>query len=294
MENKKLNFYLPEFFYKFNLNSQFVLLQNNKPEVFRDGAVIAGVYGCFPTSIWNAGRCMSGYCSKENMMNTSKFYNDNGVAIRYTFTNQLIEEKHLQDTFCNLALEVNHNEMNDVIVYSELLEKYIRENYPKYGIISSTTKRILDEDALLEELEKGYKLVVIDYNYNNTDLLFESPIVDHAGDIELLVNAYCRDKCTIRCDHYKALSEQQINYLETTDFPMCSNVGEDFYTVMKNRKSFIKVEDLYGGYTDAGYRHFKIEGRTNNNFDVLESYIYYLIKPEYQNEVRLQVLKGLH
>ena len=293
MKNDKLNFYLPEFFYKFNLNSKFVMLQKERPEVFRDGAVISGVYGCFPTSIWNAGRCMSGYCSKENMENTSKFYNENGVSIRYTYTNQLIEEKHLYDTFCNLSMEVNNNGMNDVIVYSELLEKYIRENYPSYGIISSTTKRILNDKTLLEELEKGYKLVVIDYNYNNSELLFESPIVDHAGNIELLVNAYCRDNCSIRCDHYKALSEQQITYAETSDFPMCNNIVEDFYTVMKTRKSFIKVEDLYGKYADAGYRHFKIEGRTNNNFDVLESYIYYMIKPEYQNEIRLRLIKEI-
>lgn len=74
---------------------------------------------------------------------------------------------------------------------------------------------------------------------------------------------------------------------------MCSNIVEDFYTVMKTRDSFIKVEDLYGKYAEAGYRHFKIEGRTNNNFDVLESYIYYMIKPKYQNEVRLQILRGL-
>lgn len=289
----KLHFYLPEFFYKYNLNSQFILLQNNRPEVFRDGAVISGVYGVFPTSIWNAGRCMTGYCSYENMVNTSKFYNDNGVSIRYTYTNQFIKEKHLYDTFCNLSMEVNNNGMNDVIVYSPLLEEYIRDKYPNYGIISSTTKRIIDDDALKDELEKCYKLVVIDYNYNNTDKLFESPIVDHAGDIELLVNAYCRDNCSIRCNHYSDLSRQQIEFKENSDFPMCENIVDDFYTIMKTRKSFITVEDLYGKYADAGYQHFKIEGRTNNNFDVLESYIYYMIKPEYQNEIRLQILRGL-
>lgn len=290
---KKINFYLPEFFYKYKMNSKFILLQKERPEVFRDGAVISGVYGCFPTAIWNGGRCITGNCSYENMVNTSQFYNENGVSIRYTFTNQLIEQKHLSDTFCNMQMEVNDNGMNDVIVNSPLLEEYIREKYPSYGIISSTTKRILDDAKLEEELNKDYKLVVIDYNYNNSDLMFKSPIANHADKIEILVNAYCRDNCSIRCNHYAELSRQQIEYREKTEFPMCNNIVEDFYTVMKTRKSFVTVEDVYGKYADAGYQHFKIEGRTNNGFDVLESYIYYMIKPEYQNEIRLRLIKEI-
>jgi hypothetical protein len=35
-----------------------------------------------------------------------------------------------------------------------------------------------------------------------------------------------------------------------------------------------------------GFCHFKIEGRTDNIVDVIESYLYYMIKPEWQNFVR--------
>ena len=62
---------------------------------------------------------------------------------------------------------------------------------------------------------------------------------------------------------------------------------------MRTRKSFIKREDLYGKYKDAGYRHFKIEGRTNSTYDVLESYLYYMVKPENIDRVRLKALKAL-
>ena len=48
-----------------------------------------------------------------------------------------------------------------------------------------------------------------------------------------------------------------------------------------------------GKYKDAGYQHFKIEGRTNSVYDVLESYLYYMVKPEYIDKVRLKALKAM-
>jgi hypothetical protein len=38
-----------------------------------------------------------------------------------------------------------------------------------------------------------------------------------------------------------------------------------------------------------GYEHFKIEGRTMHPLNVVESYVYYLAKPEYRDMVRLKL-----
>ena len=62
---------------------------------------------------------------------------------------------------------------------------------------------------------------------------------------------------------------------------------------MEKRKRFIKIEDLYECYKNAGYQHFKIEGRTMKMPDILESYIYYMILPEYRDKIRLQALRQL-
>ena len=40
-----------------------------------------------------------------------------------------------------------------------------------------------------------------------------------------------------------------------------------------------------------GFNHFKIEGRTMPIAQVIESYVYYLVKPEYQNKIRLLILE---
>jgi hypothetical protein len=303
--NDKMNFYLPEFFYNYDMNMAFAQLLQSNPELFYEDVKIAGVYGCFPTSIWNGGRVMVGNCSKENMKNTIKAFNDMGVGIRYTFTNCLLKNGDLNDRFCNLEMELLYDAAekagdkiidNEVIVNSEMLADYIGSIYPGIPLISSTTKRLTDDQEVKDEVNNyRYRLVVLDYNYNNEDKLFEGWFAENSDKFEILLNAYCQDNCPARSRHYRQLSFQQLNFNEDTpDFQGCCHIGDDFYTVMETRKRFVTVEDLhYGKYRAAGYRNFKIEGRTNDKYDVLESYIYYMIRPEYRDKVRLKALKAI-
>lgn len=41
-----------------------------------------------------------------------------------------------------------------------------------------------------------------------------------------------------------------------------------------------------------GFSNFKIEGRNTHDFNTIESYIYYLIKPEYKDIVRDKLVKS--
>jgi hypothetical protein len=36
-----------------------------------------------------------------------------------------------------------------------------------------------------------------------------------------------------------------------------------------------------------GFENFKIEGRATHQSSVIESYVYYMVKPEYRDEIRL-------
>ena len=42
-----------------------------------------------------------------------------------------------------------------------------------------------------------------------------------------------------------------------------------------------------------GINNFKIEGRTANVFSLVETYCHYLIKPQYQGVVRIQLFNNL-
>lgn len=284
-----INFYLPDF----NYNSGIILLladtMERNPEWFYDDIRIASAYGAFPSSIWNGGRNTYNRVTNEEMRRTIEEFNRRGIAIRYTFTNPLLEEKHVYDTFCNLCLELANNGMNEVIVNSPILEEYVRKNFPKYKLISSTTKCLSKEALIQDELNKDYYLVVLDSAMNNTDEIFA---LDHKEKVELIANHFCQDNCPNRKKHYEAVGRAQLTFSKC-DFPPCKNLAREFYQIMENR-SFISNELIHGKYKEAGFRHFKLDGRGFPPHKAMDSFLYYLVKPEYKEIVRGILLKEIY
>jgi collagenase-like PrtC family protease len=256
-----------------------------EPAIFNDGMRISAAYGCFPGNIWNGGRVIIGLASKEDIQYAVREYNNRGIAIRLTFTNPCLEKMHLLDTYCNLCMLLADNGKNEVLVNSALLEDFIRANYPDYKIISSTTKCLYDLERIKEELEKDYHLVVLDSAMNNTEELFR---LDHKEKIELIVNHYCADNCPRRKEHYKLVGESQLEYAEIS-FP-CENIKRSFQEIQKNR-SFISTDLIYEKYVPAGFTNFKLDGRGFRKEKVLESFAYYLAKPEYREMVLERLTK---
>lgn len=280
--------YFPSFFELFNIYKSLIRMQERHGELFYDKISIGAIYGCFPGSVWNGGRFSGGTCDKSRILDVMEFYNNHEIPIRFTYTNQYINETFLDDSFCNWILEVFNNGINQVIVNSSILEKYIRTMYPRYKLISSTTKCITDYDELLLELEKDYYMTVIDYRYNNTEALMHIPNKDKC---ELLLNAYCFDNCVERKKHYEAVDLGQIRNIKKT-FHSCEALKRDFYDIFDN-KSFISVEKMLDWYVPNGFHHFKVEGRGYNTVDVIESIVYYFVKAEYRDIVRLKLLKEM-
>lgn len=284
-----INFFLPDFYTNFRLIVAVDDMMKAAPELFFEDVRIGAAYGCFPGSIWNGGRVMLGSCTKQEIEYAISELNGRGIAVRYTFTNPLIEKQHLFDTFCNLCMEMADNGQNEVIVNSPVLEEFIRKMYPDFALISSTTKCLNDRESITRELEKDYALVVLDSALNNTDELFFLP---HKEKIELIVNHYCQDDCPRRREHYETVGRCQLEFSETT-FPACANINRDFYQIMENR-SFISTEDIFGKYHEAGFSNFKLDGRGFNKYKVLESFVYYLVRPEYRDKVRYTLLKEIY
>ena len=169
MAAKEVYWHLPGFCYFRLLNQVIINLMKDYPEKFRDGYRSGSVYGTFPGAIWNGGRAVFGITGKNDIENILKIYNSRGIPVRFTWTNSLIEEKHLQDTYCNLIMRMADNGLNQVLVNTPVLEEYIRREYPDFKLISSTTKRITGVDGVLEELQKDYFLVVLDYDLNHNE-----------------------------------------------------------------------------------------------------------------------------
>lgn len=299
-----IRFHIPDFLKHFSLNMHLLRMMKQRPEAFRENVTIGSVYGVFPTAVWNGGRFLQGQCDERVIREVLKMFHAEGIPCRFTFTNTMLEERHLKDPFCNRLLQLADSRIDEVIVASPLLEAYLRKKYPQFKLISSTCKTITDMEALSAELTKDYALVVLDYRLNNNWEMLSQ--ITQPQKCELLVDACCDPDCPRRRDHYDCISKSQIAFADWAksaktgarppQLPVqsfrCRYMELPLYATTGFR-THITPEALYEKYVPAGFCNFKLEGRSLPDIDVLETYVYYLVRPEFQNEIRLELLLRL-
>ena len=283
----KIYWHLPGFCYFFYLNQIIIKLMRDHPERFYENYTVGSVYGTFPGAIWNGGRAVFGVTAKGDMEKIISTYNRMGVPVRFTWTNSLITEEHLNDTYCNLIMRVADNGKNQVLVNRPVLEDYLRERYPHFQYISSTTKRLTRLAEVQEELEKDYYLVVLDYDLNHNEEVLKA-LEPQASRIEILVDEICFPGCPKRKEHYADESRMQLEFEKGTVFPCPNRTKRPSFSECRKREAFISREEL-GGYIERGYRNFKLVGRGLPIEMVKESYLYYLVKENDREYIRRKV-----
>lgn len=292
-----VKFHIPDFMHHFRLNLTLAEYMKRSPEAFCENVKIGSVYGTFPDMTWNGGRFLQGKCDRRVVTAVINELNSRGIPLRFTFTNPCIKAEHLTDPYCNEVLKEADNGLNEAIVFSPLLEDYLREFYPDIPLTSSTCRQIKDIGKLHEEMEKDYSLVVLDYNFNNDFEVLEN--LPHKEKAELLINSCCHPGCQRRGEHYRSIGRSQIACAELhkknpaapySPEPFhCECMRKTLYETV-NSPLHISPDMIYGKYVPMGYENFKIEGRSVPDVNVLENYVYYMIKPEYRDEARLDML----
>lgn len=105
----EVKFHLPGLRRNYPLNMMVFSLLKEHPEFFREGVQIGSFFGEFPTSLWNGGRnSRADQCSADYVNIVIKSMNDRGIPVRFTYTNMLLDEKDLEDTYCNYCVEAAH------------------------------------------------------------------------------------------------------------------------------------------------------------------------------------------
>lgn len=297
-----VRFHLPGLRYNYPLNMFWLSLMKQYPEYFREGVEIGSFFGTFPFSLWNGGRLIAhDQCSADFVKTVVKNINDQGIPVRYTFNNTMITKDELDDPFCNFCMDVANNGMNEVMIFSPILEEYLRGKYPDFKYNSSTCKEIKNVDDLNAELDRDYQYVVLDYNLNNRWDLLES--VQKKDKLEVLVNTLCSPGCKRRGDHYKNIAKNQKIIKKNRTMPpdkqipiepwYCEYGDHNCIHTIQDYPTFISVEQIYDEYLPRGINNFKIEGRTAYLFSLIDTYCYYMIKPEFQGLARLMLIKNL-
>ncbi len=300
MNRKPVSFYLPGFFDRMHMQLAWIMLMEKYPEFFCDNIRIGALYDAFPGSLWNGGRCVLGQCDRQEAEYVISEFDSRGISLRFTFTNSLLQKEHLEDAFCNFCLEQiaspKRKTVHEVLVNSPLLETYIRTCYPNIPLISSTTKQIRSIPELEKELEGDYRLVV-GYKALNVGDQLQRIAPEKRERLELLADSFCMDDCPRSGQHYEEVARAQLEGREPRPLAggACRAINRDFYEFMEN-ETFITRERLYGQLVPAGFLHFKLDGRTFTDADVIESYLYYMTKPELTGErdrLRLVMHKSL-
>lgn len=162
-------YHLPGLFEFYDFYRVFLPLFYEHREYFYDWCDIGSIYGAPSDCIWGGGRVSDGDSNPEEVLTLLEEY---GISSRLTFSNSLLKKEHLSDRKCNelcRLFEKNNKVQNGVIVHSELLLDYLKNNYPELYLVSSTTKVITDFDEFLMETDRDdFKYVVPDFRLNKT------------------------------------------------------------------------------------------------------------------------------
>lgn len=286
----KINFHLPGLFEHPELTSYICYTLKTYPEMFNDWVKIESFYGCKSNIKFSGGRYITINIDSNIYENVKNNLENNNINSTLILSNSLITEEMLNDKNTNELLMEYHKKGNSVVISSDILKEYIRNNYPNYKIISSVTK-VLNKKEVVNELNKDYDLVCLLHDYNK-DFNFLSSL-PHPEKVELMINHTCvtdMDKCK---KHYKFISSC---LLEQNDKKMsawkCPYKHGAFYNMME-KDYFIKANDIPMYKEKYGIENVKITGRHLFYPDLLECLTYYLIKPEYQIEFRTKFYIGI-
>lgn len=287
----KAVYHLPGLFEFYELYRVFLPLFRTHREYFYDWCDIGSVYGAPADCLWGGGRVGFGGDRPEDAAALMREY---GISARLTFSNSLLREEHLADRKCNRLcslFEKSGNVQNGVILSSDLLLAYLRENYPGFYFVSSTTKVLTEFRELACELRRPeFRFVVPDFRLNREfDRLSALP-EEHKRKLEFLCNECCWFACPERKACYENVSRKNLGE-NCADHICCSPTAERGYRfsdAMEN-PGFIGIEDIQSLYLPNGFSHFKLEGRSLGSAVVLEFLLYYLTKPEYQLKVREEI-----
>lgn len=318
----KAYYHLPGLFEFYELYKEFLLLYRKHREYFYDWCEIGSIYGAPADCVWGGGRVGFGEHDSKEVLKLMQEY---GISARITFSNSLLTREHLSDKKCNELCRIfdigrdnersrgfgndkdieccidNDNDIsginkrikvkecrNGIIIYSDLLLDYIKENYPDFYFVSSTTKVLTDFGEFENELNReDFRYVVPDFRLNKSfDKL--KVLSQHQKDkVEFLCNECCWFGCTDRKKCYETVSRKNLgedcpeHYCTAPD----SGQGYLFSKAMEN-PGFIGVDDIKNTYLPMGFSNFKIEGRGLGSAMILEFLLYYMTKPQYQIHVR--------
>lgn len=290
-ETHSVHFHLPGLFEFYDLYRIFLPLFFEHREYFYSWCSIGSIYGAPADCLWGGGRVGFGTNSAREVAALMREYD---ISARLTFSNSLLRQKHLADGKCNALCELFQNNgkiENGIIIHSDLLLDYLKQKYPGFYFVSSTTKVITEFDSLCAELNRQeFRYVVPDFRLNRSLKKWETLSDTQKAKVEFLCNECCWFGCGSRKECYENVSRKVLGENCPDHRCVSSDAGEGYvFSKAMQNPGFIGVQDIKKIYLPMGYSEFKIEGRSLGSAMILEFLLYYMTKPEYHLQVREKI-----
>ena len=318
----KAYYHLPGLFEFYELYKEFLPLYRKHREYFYDWCEIGSIYGAPAECVWGGGRVGFGEHDSKEVLKLMQEY---GISARLTFSNSLLTKEHLSDKKCNELCRIfdigrdnerssgfgndkdieccidNDNDIsginkrikvkecrNGIIIYSDLLLDYIKENYPDFYFVSSTTKVLTDFGEFENELNReDFRYVVPDFRLNKSFDKLKALSQHQKDKVEFLCNECCWFGCTDRKECYETVSRKNLGEDCTEHYCTAPDAGQGYlFSKAMENPGFIGIDDIKNTYLPMGFSNFKIEGRGLGSAMILEFLLYYMTKPQYQIHVR--------
>ena len=282
-------FSLPGYEKYFYLIKFLIEYRTTHEELFISDHIIGSAYDLPAELIWGGGRYFFTKTDYDLLDKAINWYDSIQLPLKHVCTNSLINEENIHDKICNDFFDKYLRPNKDhVTLYSALLKDYLREKYPHIPITWSTTLGITDIEIINKMTE--YDTYVPNYNYNNDDVYLMQ--LKHKNNIEILCAEPCGEHCPNREKHYRYKSKLQMGLsLDKHESLACpfSDMhnfldAEESFNIIQSRGhavSLARIDEL----AQMGFNQFKISGRTYSDELWLKVICYYLVKPEYTNQV---------
>lgn len=277
--NKKF-FKLPGLFEKFDLIKKVIEVYNAYPFIFKKSHIIDSVYGSNGGNL-NGGRAIS-EC-KHNIKDILSFCEQNKVFPTIIMSNTLVtyEEAACDAHAINILNNFNIPTTYFCVANNKVEEWLLDNGVASCNIISSTTKCLDQKDLGKEAKEHG--LVVLPENLiNRFDIISKLP-TETRSKLEVIVNSACPLDCIARKKHYNYMSRVALKEEEVPKFacPNYNYAGNGFLYELFKTPQFVSNK-MINKYIELGINHFKIQGRTDSNYNLIETFAYYLVKERYR------------
>ncbi|MFC1840022.1 hypothetical protein ACFL1N_10605 [Thermodesulfobacteriota bacterium] len=262
---------------------------------------ISHVLGSFhgsPDLIWNGGRINANVRNYDDSEKYFKTLNDQGIGVFLTFSNAIMEKKHLDDPDSNQLLDCLDEKcgLNGVIIVNDLMSEYIRKKKPGLKQICSIVKSFIENPKgdikWYREMENRFDRVVI-----HTDHIFDLEILDKLDrdKAEILITEECVYKCPNRSHHQTlnsvyniARNEDEVKAEETLKEigiirdTKCAG-GQGIISEEKNpdfTRSCYMMHDEVKTIYDLGFRQFKISGRRRTVYGLAWNVLNFVFNPD--------------